>query len=71
MNNINELRRSILVLTEALENDEELFYAYQANIAMAFFDEHRRNPKKYKNIKDIHEIANNAAKNFLNIWIKW
>jgi len=56
-------------LVEALKNDEELYYAYQANIAVQFQDEYASNPKKYKNRQDIHEIANNAAKNFLNLLI--
>ena len=57
-------------LKKALKEDKELYYAYQSNIAMAFYDEYRRCEKKYKNIEDIHRIANNAAKNFLDLLIK-
>ena len=60
-------------LFKALREDEELYYAYQANIAMAFYDEYYRAKKTkpyYLNREDIHEIANNAAKNFLNLLIK-
>ena len=56
-------------VTELIKNDEELYYGYQSNIAMAFKDEYDRNTKKYKNRQDIHKIANNAAKHFLNLWI--
>ena len=54
-------------LQEALRTDKELYYGYQANIAMAFYDEYLRNEKKYKNHQDVHLIANNAAKNFLDL----
>lgn len=57
-------------LVKALQNDKDLFYAYQANIAVQFQDEFARNRKKYKNKHDIHTISNNAAKNFLNLLIK-
>ena len=60
----------ITKLKEALKNDKELYYAYQANIAVQFQDEYARNEKKYKNRSDIHEISNKAAKNFLNLLIK-
>ena len=53
-------------LIKALKEDKDYYYGWQANIAMAFYDEYRRCEKKYKNRKDIHRIANNAAKNFLN-----
>ena len=56
-------------LIKNLKEDEDLYYAYQSNIAMAFKDEYDRNDKKYKNRTDVHEIANNAAKNFLNLLI--
>lgn len=61
-------------LVKALKEDYELYYAYQANIAMSFVDEcHRfkkRTGNKYLNQEDLHEIANTAAKNFLNLLIK-
>ena len=57
-------------LKKALKNDKELYYAYQANIAVQFQDEFARNKKKYKNRHDVHEISNVAAKNFLNLLIK-
>lgn len=57
-------------ITKAIREDAEMFYGYQSNIAMAFVDEYRRRSKKYKNRQDIHKIANTAAKDFLNMWIK-
>ena len=66
----NNVKKSVKILTDAIKNDSELYYGYQANIAMAFKDEFYRSTKRYKNIKDIHEIANIAAQNFLNLWIK-
>ncbi len=59
-------------LVKELRIDKEegsFYYTWQSNIAMAFLDEYRRNEKKYKNHKDIHHIANEAAKNFLNLLI--
>ena len=60
----------ITELIEALKNDEELYYSYQANIAVQFQDEYARNKKQYKNRQDIHEISNTAAKNFLNLLVR-
>ena len=48
-----------------------LYYAWQANIAMAFYDEFmRQRNDSEESAEDIHEIANNAAKNFLDMLIK-
>ena len=66
-----EIQNAVETLTKAIKDDPELYYAYQANIAMAFKDEYNRNHKKYKNKEDVHKIANTAAKNFLNIWIRF
>jgi len=59
-------------LQNALNTDPELYYAYQANIAMAIKDEAYRakKKKKYISAKDMHEIANQGAKNFLDLLIK-
>jgi len=57
-----------------LREDPELFYAYQANIAMSFLDEHhnfkKKHDKKVLNKKELHTVANNAATNFLNLLTK-
>ena len=61
-------------LCKRLETDEGLYLSYQANIAMSFKDECSRYKKKsgknYLSYKDIHEIANKASQNFLNLLIK-
>lgn len=56
-----------------IKNDPQLFEAFQANIAMSFVD-HAYHWKKFNNKcylsgNDIHKIANDSAKNFLNMWI--
>lgn len=61
-------------IIKELRKDEELYYGYQSNIAMAFVDAYHyykeKNNKKYINRNDLHMIANNAASNFLNLLIK-
>lgn len=54
------------IVREEILRDEELFYAYQANIAMAFKDHWERMP--HENYEDIHNVANEAAKYFLRLW---
>jgi hypothetical protein len=75
------LRLSIDKLTLELSKDKaegSYYYSWQANIAMAFKDEFCR---KYEEggekgavyeleDLDIHEIANDAAKNFLDLLIE-
>jgi len=66
--------RAILIVNKALAKDPDLFYGWQANIAMAFHDEFSNFRTVSKsgrpNLKEIHSIANNAAINFLNLLIK-
>jgi len=66
---------ALKVVCGTLNKDTELYRAYKYNIAMAFKDEHSRQTEGldseeigYK--QDIHEIANQAAKNFLDLLIK-
>ena len=66
----NQIKEAVQTLTKSLREDKDFYYSYQANIAMAFKDEYDRSQKKYKNKTDIHKIANQAAKNFLNLWIR-
>jgi hypothetical protein len=65
-------KKAVKTLSKKLRKDPELYYAYQANIAMQFKDEYsrRRKEKNYLNNEDIHKIANDAAKSFLNLLIK-
>ena len=69
-----KFKQAIKIVTSEIKNDSELYYGYQSNIAMAFVDEHYRIKKKTGKSalsnKDIHLVANEAAKNFLNLWCK-
>ena len=71
----NKIKKAVKVLTEALKKDKDFYYGYQSNIAMAFNAEFEKMAKE-NNIKeipfgiDIHKVANQAARNFLNMWIK-
>ena len=51
------------VVAKNIKDDSGLYYAYQSNIAMAFKDEVAR---RGLHLPDVHEIANEAAKYFLN-----
>ena len=66
-----EIKKAVEKLQKALNKDKDYYHSWQANIAMAFYDEYRRRPKKYINRQELLEISNNAAKNFLNLLIKW
>jgi len=63
----------IKILKKRLRKEEDLYYAYQSNIAMSFVDScyqyKQKNNKKSLSQKDIVIIANEAAKNFLNLLI--
>jgi len=67
-----KIEEAVKVLTTALKEDGGLREGYKANIAMAFKDEYSRKKidKNYVNSNDLHEIANQAADNFLNLWCK-
>lgn len=66
--------KALNIVRKKLRNDDEIFFAYKANIAMAFFDAcywyKKKNNKKVLSNSDIHKCANEAAKNFLNLWIE-
>lgn len=57
-----------------LKKDADYYYAWQANIAMAFKDQYSKEAVKVAHSElwelDIHKIANQAAKNFLDLLIK-
>jgi len=69
-----KLKKAVKTLRKSLKKDADLYYAYQANIAMQFKDEYHRQLRNknydYMNCDDIHNIANAAAKSFLNLLIK-
>ena len=60
---------ALLHLTNEMKNAPDYRRAWQANIAMAFYDAalvyQRNNNRKYLTHVDIHKIANAAADNFL------
>ena len=57
--------QAIQQLTKALKEDDGYWISWQANIAMSFYDEVRK--EKYKDPStQFHEISNQAATNFLN-----
>ncbi len=61
-----KLSYAIERLQKALKEDDDYFYGWQANIAVAYQDEAARN-KSRDSVKFIHETSNQAAKNFLNL----
>ena len=78
------IKQAIEVITKALREDPDYYYSWQANIAMQFKDlftydsltgsgllGSRITQKVTINTsEEIHKIANDAAKNFLNLLIK-
>lgn len=62
----NKLKEAVELLCENLKSDETYYYSWQANIAMAFKDEYARNSPVGSRLDNLHELSNNAAKNFLN-----
>jgi len=64
----------LLINLEEMRNNKSegsLYHAWQCNIAMAFKDEYSRaGGDMDRRVLDIHHIANEAAKNFLDLLIK-
>jgi len=61
-----ETKEAIDKLRTELSKDDSYYYSWQSNIAMAFLDEL---VKWGYRLPDQHEIANQAAKNFLDMLI--
>ena len=68
---------AVRILTRALRKDKGFYYAYKANIAMAFYDEFRRQCKTEQMTLllnslgvNMHDLCNEAATNFMKSWIK-
>jgi len=82
-NRYNSIPHAVGVLIKALKEDPSYFYSWQANIAMQFKDlveykslhgfgsmDNRKSEKvAVLNEEQIHELANQAAINFLNLLI--
>jgi hypothetical protein len=55
-----------------LKKDDQLWYAYQSNIAMAIYDNYNRYtsfPLKIRS-QELLDFCNICANNFLKIWTK-
>lgn len=67
---LEKLGEAVNTLIEALENDPDYRIAWQANIAMAFYDNvhwNRVNGKRLMSRAKAHEIGNQAAEHFLKL----
>lgn len=67
------VEQAVDALCKALKEDAAFYYSYQANIAMAFVDRthqyKKEQNKRHLSNLDIHTIANDAAKHFLDLLI--
>lgn len=59
------LKEAVYKLQEELRKDKELYYSYQANIAVCMQDAY----KEVFDKEDIHRISNIGAKKFLDLFI--
>lgn len=64
-----QIQDAIRRLSHELKHDAGYFYAWQSNIAMAFKDEYDTHNRPGEAV-DLHQVANAAAKNFLNLLIR-
>lgn len=68
---------AVKLLCEHLKMDKDLYYGYQSNIAMPFIDVFEENigvdfpmlPTRKLNREHLHQVANDAAKRFLDTFI--
>lgn len=77
LDELSKRKEYVTIDLEELRKDKSegsLYYAWQANIAMAFKDEFSRMKKEYSGDYSsdyfIHKVSNQAAKNFLDTLIK-
>ena len=66
MNKIKKYQKCFDVVFTTLMDDKELYFVWQSNIAMNFVDE--LGEKGFR-LPGLNEMANAAAKNFLNLLI--
>jgi len=69
-----KIQSAVKKIQEELKKDKGFYYAYQANIAMAFIDsvdgfDNKKTGEILINRKTLHKIANEAAKKFLDLLI--
>lgn len=63
------LQEAVEVLCNTLREDKDYFRSWRDNISMAFQDEIVDHPAHFADEYNFKEIADNAAKNFLNLLI--
>lgn len=63
MTKIKDVQTAVETLALALLMDDNYYFTWQSNIAMAFKDECFRQGIEHENL---HEVANAAAKSFLS-----
>jgi hypothetical protein len=67
---IGRKKKSVITdLVKALKKDEGYYITWKANIAMAFFDATLRKTNRISR-KLLHEVANEAADNFIQMLMK-
>lgn len=64
------LPNAINVLKQALVDDIGYYHSWEANIAMAFYDEYIRQQGDMEPLDGLMDICTNAADNFLQRLIK-
>jgi hypothetical protein len=67
-----KLSESIDALVTELQKDKSegsYYYAWQSNIAMAFFDQFLNDHEGLLTTRQLHEVSNKAAKRFLEAFI--
>ena len=63
----DSIKKELDVIRKLMKEDKQLYYAWQSNIAMSFVDELQN--KGYR-LPELNEMANNAAKRFLDLLLK-
>ena len=61
-----KLEEAVTTLCLSLKNDPELYYGWQSNIAMQFYDVAK---DFVPDTLDLHALSDKAAKNFLDLLI--
>jgi len=66
----DDAQHAIDVIKKALQDDAGYYIGWQANIAMSFVDSYRRLfGEDSMSLSELHRMANDAAKNFLDHFI--
>lgn len=59
-------QQALQIVRAELRKNGDIRHGWQANIAMAFFDESRRSSKRGLPRVELHRVANEAADHFIN-----